>query len=328
MFRDFFGATLHSNEIMMFRSLMARYYRPTYRSLLTRLVTGALLHADETEVTLRTKTGYVWVFASVEDVAYLYRPDREGAFLRTMLKGFGGVLVSDFYAAYDALGCPQQKCLIHLIRDMNQDIIAHPYDAEAQAVTERFGALLRVIVQTVDEHGLKRRRLRTHAPSVAAFFRELSEQAFASEPAQALRARLLKNRDRLFTFIEHDDVPWNNNSAEHAIRRFSYFRDETAPSMNEPGLHDYLVLLSVFQTCRYKGISFSKFLLSKQKDIDAFASGVRLPRHRGLDLYPPGFEPPHLARVRKLNAGRSRERQVLPPAADSQPPSDDFEPGT
>ena len=36
MFRDFFGATLHSSEIMMFRSLMARYYRPTYRSLLTR----------------------------------------------------------------------------------------------------------------------------------------------------------------------------------------------------------------------------------------------------------------------------------------------------
>jgi hypothetical protein len=60
------------------------------------------------------------VFASVEDVAYMYRPNREGAFLRTMLKGFTGVLVSDFYAAYDALGCPQQKCLIHLIRDITK----------------------------------------------------------------------------------------------------------------------------------------------------------------------------------------------------------------
>ena len=244
-----------------------------------------------------------------------------------MLKGFAGVLVSDFYAAYDALGCPQQKCLIHLIRDINQDIIAHPYDAEVQAVTERFGALLRVIVQTVDEHGLKR-RLRTHAPSVAAFFRELSEQAFASEPAQALRARLLKNRDRLFTFIEHDGVPWNNNSAEHAIRRFSFFREETAPSMNEPGLHDYLVLLSVFQTCRYKGISFWKFLLSKQKDIDAFAPGVRLPRHRGLDLYPPGFSPHIWRECESLMQGGRAGGRFCHPLPNSQPPSDDFEPGT
>ena len=116
MFRDLFGATLHSSEIMMFRSLMARYYRSTYRSLLARLVSGALLHVDETKVTLRTGTGYVWVFANVEDVVYLYRPNREGAFLHTMLKGFAGVLVSDFYAAYDALECPKQKCLIHLIR--------------------------------------------------------------------------------------------------------------------------------------------------------------------------------------------------------------------
>jgi predicted RecB family nuclease len=329
MFRDFFGATLHSSEIMMFRSMMARYYRPTYRSLLARLVSGALLHADETGVTLRTGTGYVWVFANIEDVVYLYRPNREGAFLRTMLKGFAGVLVSDFYAAYDALGCPQQKCLIHLIRDMNQDIITHPYDAEVQAITERFGALLRAIVETVDEHGLKRRSLQTHAAAVAAFFREISEQAFASLPAQALQVRLLKNRDRLFTFIEHDDVPWNNNSAENAIRRFSYFRDETAPSMKEPGLHDYLVLLSVFQTCRYKGVSFWKFLLSKQKNIDEFASGASSPRHRGLELYPAGFAPPHLARVRKLNAGRPRGIAASPPVADSQQAGqgDDLEPG-
>ena len=60
------------------------------------------------------------MFANVEEVVYLYRPTREGDFLQELLKDFRGVLVSDFYAAYDSLPCPQQKCLIHLIRDMNQ----------------------------------------------------------------------------------------------------------------------------------------------------------------------------------------------------------------
>jgi hypothetical protein len=51
----------------------------------------------------------------MEEVAYVYRETREGGFLLTMLKNFKGILVSDFYAAYEAIPCPQ-KCLIHLIQ--------------------------------------------------------------------------------------------------------------------------------------------------------------------------------------------------------------------
>ncbi len=48
----------------------------------------------------------------------------------------------------------------------------------------------------------------------------LAEQTFRSEAAEALRGRLLKYRGKLFTFIEHDGVPWNNNNAENAIKQF------------------------------------------------------------------------------------------------------------
>jgi len=40
-------------------------------------------------------------------VAYVYSETREGDLLHTMLKDFKGVLVSDFYAAYDSIHCPQ-----------------------------------------------------------------------------------------------------------------------------------------------------------------------------------------------------------------------------
>src|SRR5207248_2925141 len=62
--RELFGFRMHAGEFHMFKSLMARYYRPTYRALLKGLLAGKLLHADETEVTLRTGKVYVWVFAS------------------------------------------------------------------------------------------------------------------------------------------------------------------------------------------------------------------------------------------------------------------------
>jgi Transposase IS66 family len=59
----------------------------------------------------------------MEEVAYLYTETREGDFLQELLLDFKGVLVSDFYAAYDAINCAQQKCLIHLMRDLNNDLL-------------------------------------------------------------------------------------------------------------------------------------------------------------------------------------------------------------
>jgi hypothetical protein len=52
-----------------------------------------LLHADEKKINVRDKGGFVWVFANMEEVAYVYSETREGDLLHTMLKDFKGVLV-------------------------------------------------------------------------------------------------------------------------------------------------------------------------------------------------------------------------------------------
>ena len=38
------------------------------------------------------------------------------------------------------------------------------------------------------------------------------------EAGKALQRRIDKNSDRLFTFFNSDNLPWNNNNAEHAVR--------------------------------------------------------------------------------------------------------------
>jgi predicted RecB family nuclease len=312
MLEEFFGLRVHGPELHMIKGLMARYYRPTYRGLLRKLLSGPLLHIDETEVKLRTGTGYVWVLASLEEAVYLYRPTREGDFLKGLLEGFEGVLVSDFYAAYDGLPCPQQKCLVHLMRDLNQELLGQPYDDELKSVTGPFGTLLRAVVATVDEHGLKRRHLHKHRRDVAAYFDGLSRRAFRSGAAEAVRGRLLKYRDRLFTFLDHDGVPWNNNNAENAIKRFAYYREDTKGSLCEEGLGDYLVLLSVCQTCRSKGVSFLRFLMSGSKDVDAFGAGKRRRWLPALQVYPKGAAP-------ACQRGR-RPEQAQAARAEGEPP--------
>jgi uncharacterized protein YprB with RNaseH-like and TPR domain len=196
LLREFFGLSVNDTEIHMFKGLLARRYRETYDGLLCKLSSGSVLHADETEVKLRTGRGYVWVFASLEEVAYVYKPSRQGEFIKDLLQDFHGVLISDFYAVYDAIACPQQKCLIHLMRDLDQAILASPFDDEVQSLTQPFGTLLREIVTTVDEYGLKHYRLARHQKGVAEFFTQIEARDVRSEAAQAVRDRLLKYRDK------------------------------------------------------------------------------------------------------------------------------------
>jgi hypothetical protein len=46
----------------------------------------------------------------------------------------------------------------------------------------------------------------------------------ATEAALALKKRIEKNRNKLFTFLNYDGVPWNNNNAEHAVQAFARLR--------------------------------------------------------------------------------------------------------
>jgi hypothetical protein len=98
----------------------------------------------------------------------------------------------------------------------------------------------------------------------------LEEQFYRSVTAQSAQERIIRNKDSLFTFLNYDGVPWNNNNAEHAIKRFAHYREITDGHLTENGLADYLILLSIQQTCDYKGISFLKYLLSGEVDIGKY----------------------------------------------------------
>jgi len=190
---------------------------------LKRLCSGRLLHIDETTASTG-KDGYVWVLTSMDEVAYFYTPTREGSTIQALLKNFSGVLVSDFYAAYEAIKCPQQKCLIHFIRDLNDELLKHPYDDTLKRLVSDFAGLLRPMVETVDRHGLKRRFLKKHRIATDRFYRRLDQGFLASDAAGKLVDRLQKNRSKMFTFLDFDGVPWNNNNAEHAVKAFASLR--------------------------------------------------------------------------------------------------------
>jgi hypothetical protein len=262
--------------VRLLKAYSAQLYKDTYEAIRNKIISGKVLHADETKISLMGKEGYVWVFTNLEEVVYFYTETREGDILRSLLQDFKGVLISDFYAGYDSLNCPQQKCLIHLIRDLNEDLLRQPFNEELSELTREFAMLLKPIIETIDRFGLKTHFLRKHKASVERFYKKLSKRNYESEVVVKYKKRIDKNRDKLFTFLDYDGIPWNNNNAEHAIKAFVKFRNAISGRSSHKGIREYLILLSICETCKYKGISFLNFLRSGEKDIDVFiAKGVR-----------------------------------------------------
>jgi len=248
----------------------AELYQGGYEEIKKALLHGKLIHADETHMSTKGSNGYVWVFTSMEDVIYLWSATREGKVAEEFLSGFNGVLVSDFYSAYDSISCAQQKCLIHLIRDLNEDVLKEPFNEEMKTLVHEFAELLKPMIETIDRFGLKSHFLKKHKVQVTRFYDRLSTRHYKTELARKAQERFRKNQGKLFTFLDHDEIPWNNNNAEHAVKAFAALRNVIEPHSTESSIRDYLVLLSISQTCEYKGIDFLQFLRSGEKRVDDY----------------------------------------------------------
>jgi len=275
--REVFKLNIPQPTLHRFKARVTKRYESTKEAIFAELLRGPSLNVDETEARLLKEKATVWVYAGVNGIYYECRESRNGQFLTERLKGFGGVLVSDFFTAYDSIACPQQKCVIHLIRDMNEDVKANPFDTELRGIVESFASIMRPIIETVDRYGLTKSRLQKHKTAAMGFIEKVVARRVSTEPATKYQNRIEKYGQRLFTFLDFDGVPWNNNNAEHAIKAFARYRRFADGRFTKKSLSDYLVILGVFQTCEYRGGKVLDFLRSGETSF-AFPSmtGVRL----------------------------------------------------
>jgi predicted RecB family nuclease len=267
-----FHIQINEARLGTFKNKLATKYTVTFENIIRHVISGDYVHVDETQVHVRDcLSAYVWVFATMDTVFYLIRPNRETEFMTGLLQDFNGVLISDFYPGYDSLPYPQQKCLIHLIRDLNSDLFKNQLDTEFKVLVSGFGQVVKKIIETVNRYGLRKRHLNKHHKDVDKFYCNFIDSEYDSELTIKYQKRFIKNREKLFTFLLYDGIPWNNNNAEHAIKPFAKCRREVNGLFTEKSIDDYLKLLSVQQTCKYRGLSFLEFLKSGETCIETYS---------------------------------------------------------
>jgi transposase len=227
-----------------------------YLEVRTQAFASAVLHADETGWRVNGKTYWLWCFAS-KDVTYYMIDRRRGspALKRFFKKEFAGVLVTDFWGAYNAVVCARKrKCLPHLLRDLKRTHHYHKPGGDWPAFSQQLKRLIR------DSIRLGKRRKELSAEAFASRRRRLDVRlhALLAQPweqrhARRLVKRLRRHQSELFTFLDHPGVPPDNNHGERQIRPAVIARKNSYANGSEDGAETHAILTSVFRTLKQRG---------------------------------------------------------------------------
>ena len=104
----------------------AQRAEPAVDQILARIRASPVVHADETGWRQEGANGYVWTFSTPTERYFVRRGRDKGVVDEVLVKSFNGVLVSDFYAAYNHYAGLKQRCWAHLLRDIHELTVVYP----------------------------------------------------------------------------------------------------------------------------------------------------------------------------------------------------------
>jgi hypothetical protein len=227
-----------------------------YLEIQTQALHSAVLHADETGWRVAGRTYWLWCFTTPDLTYYLIDRCRGSPALKKFFhKHFAGILVTDFWSAYNALVCAhKQKCLPHLLRELKKVERYHQPDADWKAFAKKLRRLIRDAIRlSKRRRKLSKKRLAALRQRVHDRLQELIDTSWTNRDARRLVKRLRRHAQELFTFLDHPEVPFDNNHAERTIRPAVIMRKNSYANGSQDGADLQAVLMSIFRTLKQRG---------------------------------------------------------------------------
>jgi transposase len=222
--------------------------------VLERIRASPVVHADETGWRQDGANGYVWTFSTPTERYFLRRGRGKGVVDEVLDESFSGVLVSDFYAAYNHYPGLKQRCWSHLLRDIHDLKVVYPDDTGlaqwAAAVHQLYAAAKALVSPQAQQR--RRAQLRLEG-ELLALCRPFLNDLLAAQGKLCRRIdRFIKE---LFVFVAHPAVPPENNAAERSLRHLVISRKISGGTRSEQGTSSKMALASLFGTWRARGLN-------------------------------------------------------------------------
>ncbi len=235
---------------------LAEVLTPWYEQIKKEALSSAVLHGDETGWRVNGKTHWLWCFSNSDVTYYMIDRSRGSPALKKFFQEFfDGVLITDFWAAYNAVCCAdRQMCLVHLLGELKKVAMYKDSSGDWAAFSKKLKRLIQDAVRLwkrrdeFDELTYASRRKR-----VELRLRELIETQWNNSQARRLRKRLDKYEDYLFTFLDKPYVPFDNNHAERSIRPAVIMRKNSYTNRSDKGSRTQSTLMSILRTLKQRG---------------------------------------------------------------------------
>jgi hypothetical protein len=86
---------------------------------------------------------------------------------------------------------------------------------------------------------------------------DLATKTYESADCRRLSERLIRHKNELFTFMDHD-VNWHNNNSERPIRPNTVIRKISGGNRSKRGANAHQTLMSVIETDKLQRIDFNQ----------------------------------------------------------------------
>jgi len=236
---------------------LAARTRGSFAEIIECARVAAVLGMDETGLRHAGAKAWGWLARTPEFSLFAVELSRSHDVVVDLLgEEFEGVLVVDFYAAYEAYHHGlRQFCWPHLIREARKIAELDPC-VQTQRFLERLvaayhrGLELQAHFNVVGDHVMRTSLGRLIADRVLGVHADVAR----------LQARMDKHFHGLLTFTGRPDVPSHNNGSEQDIRFLVIFRKLSFCTRSDDGRHTLAQLLSIGQTLRKQGRTWFDFL--------------------------------------------------------------------
>jgi transposase len=245
---------LSAGGLMAMWMRLAQLLGPWYEQIGRQARTSAVLHADETGWRVNGQTWWLWCFANRQACFYMIDRSRGSpALAKFFLTEFDGVLVTDFWAAYNAVcAAERQCCLVHLLRELEK-VDLHNRSAQWLAFAKKLRRLIGDGIRLRKREDYTPQRYASRVCRIDQRLMALARAEHADADASRLGKRLLRHADQLFTFLDYPDVPFENNFAERMIRPAVIIRKNSLSNRSEGAAAAQAVLMSVYRTLKLRG---------------------------------------------------------------------------
>ncbi len=228
LLHDFFGLTVSRAGLLGHLRWGGDLFEPVVAELLERLRNSPVVQGDETGWRINGQTAWAWCFRDPSLALFLIDRHRSrDVLVRVLGESFAGTLVSDFYAVYNGLACPKQRCLVHLLRELAKLREELPWQS-----VRAFIQPLMDLFQDAIQLGKERQHLsasafgRAHQRLLDRFDDILLLTQTRHPECRRIWRRLFRHCDELFTFLDDPRVPADNNGTERDIRSLAAARSD------------------------------------------------------------------------------------------------------